>query len=146
MTWLIGLSIFVSGLAIGIILSRFVPAFQSSHTLKQELEDSQKAQSDMKTQMETYLNDVKSTMDQVSKQAIAASEAAAKQYDAMFKAAEQNPDIIPFFGKETSEGLLSTKPVHSVSDEIENKESKMPPTDYSENHMGLFKKEAEKET
>ncbi len=141
MTWLIGLGIFILGLAVGFIAAKLLLVPEANkQVLAEHLAESQQAQDSLKNELATYLVTVQSSFEQLSEQAKKAAEQAQTYNDKLAKAGEEE-EIIPYFGKETSEELRNTQRNIPLSKQLEKTDANNAPLDYSEGSSGLLEGE-----
>ncbi len=141
MTWLIGLGIFILGLAVGAIVVKLLLVPEANkQVLAEHLAESQQAQDSLKNELATYLVTVQNSFEQLSEQAKKAAVQAQDYNDKLAKAGEEE-EIIPYFGKETSEELRNTQRNIPLSKQLEKTDTNNAPLDYSEGSSGLLEGE-----
>ncbi|NTS75906.1 DUF1043 family protein [Catenovulum sp. SM1970] len=145
MSWIIGFALFVVGIVVGIIASRFIPALGGDKAeLSAELEQSQQAQESLKQELTDYIGSVQKTFEQVAQQAEKAALAAQTYNDKIQSSDKIDEELFPFFGVETSQEIRQAVRKKSLSDSLEKTDKENAPKDYSEGSSGLLEAESAK--
>jgi uncharacterized membrane-anchored protein YhcB (DUF1043 family) len=146
MSWITGIFIFISGLAVGAIIMRLLTSSENNaqDELSNEIAQNQQELETKQQELTTYLSQVEASFSDLAEQANNAAQTAKTFSTQLLKSNSEDDEIIPYFGDQVSVGLQQTKPVEQLSKKFEVKSDGNAPKDYSEGNSGILVAETEK--